>query len=350
MKILVTGTAGFIGFHLASLLLERGDEVVGLDIINDYYDVNLKHDRLRKHGIEVEKIQENILSRSMKHPNYRFIKMDLTNGKGINSLFESERFDRVCHLAAQAGVRYSLTNPKAYIESNYIGFFNIIEACRAYGCQHLTYASSSSVYGLNEKMPFSVHDDVSHPLSIYAASKKANELLAHSYSYLFGIPTTGLRFFSVYGPWGRPDMALFLFTKAIIEGKPIQVFNHGKMWRDFTYVDDIVGGVARVIDKAPIPNDKWDRKTADPASSEAPFRVYNIGRGEPVRLLDFIDELEKQLGRTAIKEFLPMQPADIASTSADVTDLERDFNYRPSTTVEHGIKEFVAWYTQYYHL
>lgn len=350
MKILVTGTAGFIGFHLANRLVERGDEVVGLDVINDYYDTRLKYDRLRYAGFAPEKIEYNQLIFSEKHANYCFIKLALEDREALDQLFAQEQFDAVCSLAAQAGVRYSLVNPRAYIDSNIIGFINILEACRHHHVKHLSYASSSSVYGLNEKMPFSTSDNVDHPVSLYAASKKSNELMAHTYSHLFGLPTTGLRFFTVYGPWGRPDMALFLFTKAISEGKPIQVFNHGNMVRDFTYIDDIVEGVVRVIDHAPTGNTNWNPKLPDPSTSKAPYKVYNIGNQNPVKLMDFIEAIEQTLGKTAQKELLPIQPGDVAATYADVTDLVEDLGYKPETTVQSGIERFIAWYRSYYQI
>lgn len=347
-KILVTGTAGFIGYHLAKRLLERGDEVVGLDCINDYYDVNLKYARLEVTGISRHKIEYGKLIQSSRYPNYRFIHLKLEDREAILKLFATEKFDRVCNLAAQAGVRYSLQNPFSYIDSNIVGFMNILEGCRHNGVNHLVYASSSSVYGLNEEMPFSVHHNVDHPVSLYAASKKSNELMAHTYSYLYQIPTTGLRFFTVYGPWGRPDMALFLFTKAILEGKPIEVFNNGNMQRDFTYVDDIVEGVVRVIDSPPAGNPGWSGRQPDPGTSVAPYRVYNIGNSRPVKLLDFIEAIEDALGKRAVKNFLPMQPGDVPATWADVSDLAADFGYQPSTPVEEGIRRFVEWYRGYY--
>ncbi len=350
MKILITGTAGFIGFHLANRLLERGDEVVGLDVINDYYDTNLKYDRLKYAGFIKEKIDYNTLLNSEKYANHRFIKLALEDHEALNNLFAKEQFDAVCNLAAQAGVRYSLVNPRAYIDSNIVGFINILEACRHHGVKHLAYASSSSVYGLNEKMPFSTSDNVDHPVSLYAASKKSNELMAHTYSHLFGLPTTGLRFFTVYGPWGRPDMALFLFTKAILENKPIQVFNHGNMVRDFTYIDDIVEGVVRVIDHPPAGNAHWNPTAPDPSTSKAPYKVYNIGNQNPVKLLDFIEAIEQNLGKTAEKEFLPIQPGDVAATAADVTDLVENLGYKPETTVQTGIERFVQWYRSYYQI
>jgi len=349
MKILVTGTAGFIGYHLIKRLLERGDEVIGLDNINDYYDVRVKYGRLEDTGIEDAKnLEYGKLVQSTKYENYRFIKLNLEDRSAITNLFEKEKFDKVCNLAAQAGVRYSLTNPYAYIDSNIVGFVNLLEACRHNGVKHLAYASSSSVYGLNETMPFSVHDNVDHPISLYAASKKSNELMAHTYSHLYNLPTTGLRFFTVYGPWGRPDMALFLFTKAILEGKPIDVFNYGEMRRDFTYVDDIVEGVIRVIDNPPIGNPEWSGKNPDPGSSKGPYKIYNIGNNNPVKLMDFIEAIENALGKKAEKNMLPIQPGDVPATYADVTDLIEDLGYKPTTSIEEGIGKFVEWYLEFF--
>ena len=350
MKILVTGTAGFIGFHLAKRLLERGDEVVGIDSINDYYDTGLKYGRLSETGVPWEKIRYGSPVHSSTQPNHTFIQLKLEDRDALLNIFKQHRFDCVCHLAAQAGVRYSLTNPHAYIDSNITGFINILEACRHNPVGHLTYASSSSVYGLNQSMPFSTHHTVDHPVSLYAASKKANELMAHCYSHLYGIPTTGLRFFTVYGPWGRPDMALFIFTKAILEGRPIDVFNNGRMQRDFTYVDDIVEGVVRIIDRPPQGNAGWDSANPDPSSSTAPYKVYNIGNSSPVRLLDFIEAIEDELGKKAQKNMLPLQPGDVEATWADVDDLMADTGYRPATPVKEGIRRFVAWYKDFYKL
>lgn len=333
MKILVTGAAGFIGFHLSKSLLKRGDEVVGLDNMNDYYDVGLKEARL---------------AQLTDKPNFRFVKMDLADRKGIAELFGIEKFERVVNLAAQAGVRYSLTNPHAYIDSNIEGFINILEGCRHNEVEHLVYASSSSVYGANTSMPFSVHDNVDHPVSLYAASKKANELMAHTYSHLYGLPATGLRFFTVYGPWGRPDMALFLFTKAILAGEPIKVFNHGKMKRDFTYIDDIVEGVMRTLDKVAEPNKDWSGAEPDPGTSAAPYRIYNIGNNQPVELLHMIETLEQALGKTAEKEMLPIQPGDVPQTYANVDDLIEDVGFKPATSIEDGIVRFVEWYRRYF--
>lgn len=352
MKILVTGTAGFIGFHLAQKLINRGDEVIGLDGINDYYDVNLKYNRLEYTGIPKDKIKYNKLTESVKFSNYKFIQLDLEDKASLDTLFEKEKFDKVCHLAAQAGVRYSLENPQAYIDSNIIGHLNILEACLHNNVKHLAYASSSSVYGNNTKMPLSTSDNVDHPISLYAASKKSNELMSHTYSHLFGIPTTGLRFFTVYGPWGRPDMALFIFTKNILEGKPINIFNHGNMFRDFTYVDDIVEGVTRVIDNPPFINNQSSIKnnqSSDPSTSPtAPYKIYNIGNSSPVKLMEFVKAIEKSLGKRATKNFMDIQPGDVPKTWADTTDLENDLNYKPDTPVELGVSRFIDWYRHYY--
>ncbi|MEQ9023344.1 MAG: NAD-dependent epimerase [Pseudomonadales bacterium] len=333
MKILVTGAAGFIGFHTSLRLLERGDEVVGLDNLNDYYDVNLKLARLE---------------RLKPYPNFRFVQMELADRDAMPKLFAEEKFERVLNLAAQAGVRYSLKNPHSYVDSNLVGFTNILEGCRHNNVEHLTYASSSSVYGLNTEMPFSIHHNVDHPVSLYAATKKANELMAHTYSHLYGLPTTGLRFFTVYGPWGRPDMALFLFTKAILEGRPIDVFNYGKMKRDFTYIDDIVEGVIRVLDKTARPNPRWSGDAPDPGTSCAPYRLYNIGNNNPVELMDYIGAIESALGMTAEKNMLPIQPGDVPATYADVDDLIADVGFKPETSVQDGIGRFVDWYRQYF--
>ena len=332
-KVLITGAAGFIGSHLAQQLLSRGDTVVGLDNLNDYYSVELKKARL---------------ARLEGQPGFTFAHLDLADRAGMEALFAAHRFDRVENLAAQAGVRYSLTNPHAYVESNLVGITNILEGCRHHEVRHLVYASSSSVYGANTSMPFGVHDNVDHPLSLYAASKKANELMAHTYSHLYGLPTTGLRFFTVYGPWGRPDMALFLFTKAILEGKPIDVFNHGRMRRDFTYVDDIVEGVVRVMDRVAEPNREWSGDAPDPGTSRAPYRLYNIGNNQPVELMHMIATLEECLGITAEKNMLPMQPGDVPRTYADVDDLVRDVGFKPATPIEVGVRRFVDWYRSYY--
>jgi UDP-glucuronate 4-epimerase len=329
----VTGAAGFIGFHLSQRLMARGDSVIGLDNVNDYYDVQLKEDRL---------------AQLLPLPGFDFHRMDLADREGLARLFVERKPDLVVNLAAQAGVRYSLKNPHAYVHSNLVGFVNILEGCRHQSVRHLVYASSSSVYGANTRMPFSVHDNVDHPVSLYAASKKANELMAHTYSHLYRLPTTGLRFFTVYGPWGRPDMALFLFTRAILEGCPIDVFNYGRMQRDFTYVDDIVEGVVRVLDRPPQPNPDWSADNPDPGSSSAPYKVYNIGNNQPVELLRFIEVLENCLGRPAIKNLMPLQPGDVPATYADVDDLMRDTGFRPDTPIEVGIAQFVAWYRAYY--
>jgi UDP-glucuronate 4-epimerase len=348
VKILITGSAGFIGYHLAKRLLERGDEVVGIDNINDYYDIRVKYGRLKESGIEESDIEDGRSVSSTLYPGYRFVKMDLEEREAIEELFRRERFDAVCNLAAQAGVRYSIENPRAYIQSNIVGFLNILEACRDNEVKHLVYASSSSVYGLNESMPFSVHDNVDHPISLYAASKKSNELMAHTYSHLYSIPTTGLRFFTVYGPWGRPDMALFLFTKAILEGREIDVYNYGDMRRDFTYIDDIVEGIVRVLDRPPKGDAHWSGKNPDPGSSVAPYKIYNIGNNDPVKLLDFISAIEKATGRQARKRMLPIQPGDVPATYADVKDLIDDTGYRPDTPIEEGVERFVAWYREFY--
>lgn len=348
MKILVTGAAGFIGFHTVLRLLEQGHEVVGLDNINDYYDVRVKYGRLEYAGIAAGDIPQDALVTSSRDPRYRFVHMDLANAAGLADLFADQAFDRVMHLAAQAGVRYSLTNPHAYMQSNFVAFLNLLESCRHHHVEHLVFASSSSVYGLNQTMPFSVRHNVDHPISLYAASKKSNELMAHTYSHLYGLPCTGLRFFTVYGPWGRPDMALFLFTKAILEDRPIDVFNQGRMRRDFTYVDDIVEGVVRVIARAPQGNPDWNGTDPDPSSSSAPWRIYNIGNSRQVELMDFIEALEEALGRKAKKNLLPLQPGDVPATWADTSELERDMGYRPNTPVCEGIRRFVEWYRGFY--
>ncbi|RIW15857.1 NAD-dependent epimerase [Algoriphagus lacus] len=348
MKYLVTGAAGFIGFHVAQKLIDRGNEVIGLDVINDYYDVNLKYSRLEFRGIPKSSIKKGELVQSSKFPHYRFIQLDLVEKEPLMSLFEQEKFDVVIHLAAQAGVRYSLTHPEVYIQSNIMAFLNILECSRFYPVKHLVYASSSSVYGANEKLPFSTSDSVDHPISLYAASKKSNELMAHTYSHLFGIPTTGLRFFTVYGPWGRPDMALFLFTEAILKGDPIQVFNFGKMKRDFTYIDDIVEGVVKVADRPARPNPSFDSQNPDPGSSKAPFKIYNIGNSAPVLLMDYIHAVEKGLGKKAKMELLPLQPGDVPASHADVEDLVRDTGYKPNTPIDEGVKAFTDWYLAYY--
>jgi len=333
MKVLLTGAAGFIGMHVAQRLLERGDEVVGLDNLNDYYDVQLKEARL---------------ARLMPHPAFRFVKMGVEDRPGMAALFAAEGFDRVVHLAAQAGVRYSLQNPDAYIDANIVGFMNVLEGCRHAGVAHLVYASSSSVYGGNEKMPFSEADSVDHPVSLYAATKKANELMAHTYSHLYGLPTTGLRFFTVYGPWGRPDMALFLFTRAILEGRPIDVFNHGRMQRDFTYVDDIAEGVIRTLDRTAEADPAFDPLAPHPGHSFAPYRVFNIGNQGPVLLMDFIAAIEDAVGVTAQKNLLPMQPGDVPATYADVSELSEWSGFMPDTPIGEGVARFVRWYRDYY--
>lgn len=348
MKILVTGVAGFIGSHLAKVLLERGNEVVGFDSINDYYDVNVKYGRLERAGIEKLDVTYGKTLVSSKYPNYKFIQGNLEDKELLENIFKEEKFDKVCNLAAQAGVRYSLTNPDAYINSNIVGFTNILECCRHHNIEHLAYASSSSVYGLNESMPFSTSDNVDHPISLYAASKKSNELMAHTYSHLFNVPTTGLRFFTVYGPWGRPDMALFLFTKAILEGKSIDVFNNGEMRRDFTYIDDIVEGVVRVIDNPPAGDKNWSGKNPNPGSAKAPYKIYNIGNSSPVKLMDFIGALEKKIGKVAKKNFLPLQAGDVPATYANVDDLVKDLDYKPNTSIEEGISNFVDWYREFF--
>ena len=332
-KILVTGAAGFIGFHVAQRLLAAGREVVGVDSVNDYYDTSLKEARL------------DLLRRN---PGFIFVKLDLADRAASKSLFAQHRFPIVIHLAAQAGVRYSLQNPHAYVDANIQGFVNVLEGCRYNGCQHLVFASSSSVYGANVKLPFSVQDNVDHPISLYAASKKANELMAHAYSHLYRIPATGLRFFTVYGPWGRPDMAMFIFAKAIIAGQPIKVFNHGKMRRDFTYVDDVSLAVVRLIDRPPQGRPDWDANRPDPATSAAPWRIYNIGNNQPEELTYVISLLEKEFGKSAVKEMLPMQPGDVEATYADVADLERDIGFRPATPIEDGIARFAKWYREYH--
>ena len=333
MKVLVTGSAGFIGSSLSMHLLERGDKVVGIDNHNDYYDPSLKEARV---------------NRFINHPNYTHIRIDIRDRDVIDSLFEKNQFDSVVNLAAQAGVRYSIVNPSAYIDSNIVGFANILDACRHNNVKHLVYASSSSVYGSNSKTPFSVHDSVDHPVSLYAATKKANELMAHSYSHLYNLPTTGLRFFTVYGPWDRPDMALQKFTKSILSGKKIQVFNFGKHRRDFTYIDDIVKGVIHVLDEPAKANESWNSSLPDPATSNAPWRIYNIGNNSPIELMDYIKAIENALKIKANKELLPLQPGDVIDTYADVTDLVKDFKYKPSVTINQGVEKFIEWYKKYY--
>jgi UDP-glucuronate 4-epimerase len=333
MKILVTGAAGFIGMHVSQILLGRGDTVVGIDNLNDYYDVQLKRDRL---------------ARLTDHPGFRFVLMDIADRDAMQRLFAAEGFERVVHLAAQAGVRYSIANPHAYIDSNIVGFTNVLEGCRHGGVKHLAYASSSSVYGGNTAMPFSEHHNIDHPVSLYAATKKANELMAHTYSHLFRLPTTGLRFFTVYGPWGRPDMALFLFTKAILEGRAIDVYNHGRMVRDFTYIDDIAEGVVRVLDRPATAEVEFDPADPDPARSNAPYRVFNIGNSDPVQLMAFIEAIERSLGRSATKNFMPLQDGDVPATFADVSELTRWTGFKPATSVSDGVGRFVAWYRAYF--
>ncbi len=334
-KILITGAAGFIGLHLSRTLLNGGALITGIDNLNDYYDVNLKHARL---------------SLLKKYHNFKFFKGSIENRELIENIFEEGGFDVVVNLAAQAGVRYSLKNPYSYIDSNIVGFTNILEECRKNGVKHLVFASSSSIYGTNAKIPFAVCDNVDHPVSLYAASKKANELMAHTYAHLYGLPCTGIRFFTVYGPWGRPDMAYFSFTKAILEEKTIDVYNYGNMKRDFTYIDDIVAGVVRIIDKIPLPNPDWDRNKPDPGSSYAPYKIYNIGNNNPVALMRFIEVLEENLGKKATKNMLPMQPGDVPVTYADINDLIKDVGFKPTTSIEKGINTFVEWYRSYYHI
>ncbi|AQQ55147.1 NAD-dependent epimerase [Planococcus lenghuensis] len=335
MKVLVTGAAGFIGYSMSEKLLNSGHEVVGIDNINDYYDVHLKEARLEK---------------LTAHKDFSFIELDLENGAELSRILKQTGIKKVIHLAAQAGVRYSLENPQAYINSNINGFLNVLEACRRHKIDHLIYASSSSVYGANRQLPFSVHDNVDHPLSLYAATKKANELMAHTYSSLYGLPTTGLRFFTVYGPWGRPDMALFKFTKSILEEEPIEIYNNGNMLRDFTYIDDITESIFRLLHKPAESNPKWDGMQPDPGTSYAPYKVYNIGNNNPVNLMEFIHAIEEATGKTAIKQFLPLQAGDVPETYADVEDLYRDINFRPSTEIRTGIRKFIEWYTDYYEL
>ena len=342
MKILVTGAAGFIGFHVSKKLVERGHEVVGLDNINDYYDPELKYDRLKVLGIDGKKVKEfnTFLQSRLPDFSFSFVRLDLADRQALPQLFSSQKFDIVCNLAAQAGVRYSLENPEAYVDSNIVGFLNILECCRQNAIEHLVYASSSSVYGLNEKIPFETSDSVDHPISLYAATKKSNELMAHTYSHLYGFATTGLRFFTVYGPWGRPDMAMFLFTDAILNNRPIKVFNNGDMERDFTYIDDITEGVVRIIEK---------KKSAD-NSRKGDYKIYNIGNNSSVKLLDFISAIEQNLEKIAKKKFLPMQPGDVERTWANVDDLIKDYDYQPNTTIEKGVSAFINWYKKYYQI
>jgi UDP-glucuronate 4-epimerase len=349
-KVLITGTAGFIGFHLARKLVDQGFHVTGLDIINDYYDVELKYDRLELSGISRDSIAYNQVLTSTTSENYQFVQLKLEDRESLFELFANRQFDVVVNLAAQAGVRYSLTHPQAYIDSNITGFLNILEACRHHPVENLIYASSSSVYGLNKNMPFSVSSAVDHPVSLYAASKKSNELMAHTYSHLFGIPTIGLRFFTVYGPWGRPDMALFLFTKAILAGKPIQVFNYGKMERDFTYVDDIVGGIERMVSHPHIKGEGWVPESPDSSFSSAPYKIHNIGNNKPVKLTSFIEAIEKALGKKTEWQMMPLQAGDVEKTWADVSTLKQDYNYNPGTPIETGIQRFIDWYREYYKL
>jgi len=350
MKILVTGSAGFIGYHLTKRLLERGDDVIGIDNINDYYDVNLKYARLKELGIICHHhlYEEGKKYISNLYPKHTFVKMDLSDTESMYKLFEEEKFDAVCNLAAQAGVRYSLENPHAYIQSNVVGFMNVLEGCRHHDVTNLCYASSSSVYGLNTSQPFKTSDHTDHQISIYAATKKSNEMMAHTYAHLYGIQTTGLRFFTVYGPWGRPDMAPMLFADAILNDRPIKVFNHGKMSRDFTYIDDIIEGIIKVIDNPAKPNKNFDPSTPDPSSSLAPYRIYNIGNNAPLSLMTFIDTLEESLGKKAEKNFMDMQDGDVVSTYADVSDLMKDFDYKPDTHLKEGVPAFVSWYKEFY--
>lgn len=348
MKVLVTGAAGFIGFYTVLKLLKQGHTVVGLDSINDYYDINLKYGRLQESGIEQSNVEYGVTVRSGLYPDYSFVQLKLEDKPALDALFEQEQFDAVCNLAAQAGVRYSLENPNAYIESNIVGFMNVLEACRHNGVKNLSYASSSSVYGLNEQMPFATSHSVNHPVSLYAATKKSNELMAHTYAHLYGIQCTGLRFFTVYGPWGRPDMAPFIFTKAALNGDTIKVFNNGKMKRDFTYIDDIVEGVVRVIENPSKGNNGWNGKRPEPSSSSAPYKIYNIGNSQPIELMTFIEAVENAAGVEIQKDFQPIQPGDVVATYADVSELENDMGYKPSTPVTEGMKRTVEWYKQFY--
>lgn len=350
MKILVTGAAGFIGSFVCKRLLCRGDEVVGVDNINTYYDVNLKYGRLGILGIQQESIDWYKFVQSECFERFRFIRMNLEDRQTMQMLFANEHFDKVVNLAAQAGVRYSIENPYAYVESNVDGFLNVLEGCRHYGVKHLVYASSSSVYGLNGKVPFSEKDSIAHPVSLYAATKKSNELMAHTYSYLYGIPSTGLRFFTVYGPWGRPDMSPFLFADAILHNRPIKVFNNGNMLRDFTFIDDIVEGVLRVIDNIPIANSDWNGEHPDPSTSTAPYKIYNIGNSYPVKLMDFIQTIEEVAGHSAEKIFLPMQPGDVYQTNADTTSLQKELGFKPDKPIKQGLKETIEWYRDFYNL
>lgn len=348
MKILVTGAAGFIGSQLVEALLQRGDEIIGLDNINDYYDLRVKYGRLKHAGISEQSIQYGAMISSLKHNRYKFIKLELEDKVGLSSLFEDEKFDAVCNLAAQAGVRYSIENPHTYVSSNILGFLNILECCRHSGVNNLCYASSSSVYGLNQSYPFDTSASVDHPMSLYAASKKTNELMAHTYSHLYGIATTGLRFFTVYGPWGRPDMALYLFTKAAFDGSPIDVYNNGQMLRDFTYIDDIVIGITKVIDKPARIDGDWDGCNPNPSSSSAPYKIYNIGNNSPVKLMDFIEAIETATDKKIVKNMLPLQPGDVPSTFANVDSLVADHDYKPCTSIQYGVTEFVRWYRNFF--
>jgi len=350
MKILVTGAAGFIGFHLVNRLLDDKHEVVGLDSINDYYSVDFKFDRLKEAGIVKEDILYNKPVKSSLNSSYSFFQLKLEDRGNLEQLFATQHFDSVVNLAAQAGVRFSITNPSAYIDSNIIGFGNLLECCRQHKIKHLVFASSSSVYGLNETIPFTTDQAVDHPISLYAATKKSNELMAHVYSHLYGLPTTGLRFFTVYGPWGRPDMAMFLFTDAIVHGRPIKVFNNGEMERDFTYADDIVDGIIKVLVNPAAENPLWDAQNPDPASSKAPYKIYNIGNSKPVKLTAFIEAIEKKLNIKAEKIMMPMQPGDVHKTYADVSAMRKDFDYRPSTSIQDGIDNFINWYVQYFNI
>ena len=350
MKILVTGAAGFIGSYVCKYLLSRGDEVVGLDNINSYYDINLKYGRLLTLGIEENAVNWYLFVESNVYEKFRFIRMNLEDKQAMQMLFANERFDKVVNLAAQAGVRYSIENPYAYVESNIDGFLNVLEGCRHYRVKHLIYASSSSVYGLNGKVPFSENDSVAHPVSLYAATKKSNELMAHTYSHLYAIPTTGLRFFTVYGPWGRPDMSPFLFASAILNNRPIKVFNNGDMLRNFTYIDDIVEGVLRVIDHVPEPNLNWNDQNPEPSSSKAPYKIYNIGNSHPVKLMDFIEAIEKAIGHPADKIYFPMQPGHVYQTNADTTALERELGFKPNKSIIEGVRNTIDWYRSFYQL
>ena len=348
MKILVTGTAGFIGFHVANRLVADGHDVTGTDSINAYYDARLKYDRLTYAGIASHEIQYNHPIQSTRHENYVFYQLRLEDKHRVEAIFDKLRFEVVIHLAAQAGVRYSITNPDAYVDSNIVAFVNVLECCRNYQTKHLVFASSSSVYGLNNDVPFSVNQNTDHPISLYAASKKSNELMAHVYSHLFQLPCTGLRFFTVYGPWGRPDMALYIFTKSILESKPIQVFNNGEMMRDFTYIDDIVEGIVKVMNLPPQKNENWQPGGAEISSSSAPYKIYNIGNNAPVKLTDFIKAIENETGKQAICKMMPLQPGDVPATYADVSDLMADTGFKPNTSIAFGVKNFVKWYKEYY--